>query len=155
MSWVKRLSMSSTSLCSFIMSWQAVSNGLSSVLSPKREGSSDIIAAATSKRLDIPSPRAARPAIAATRSIEGLLRSVRNTHTVEGSQLTAPVIDRLNDVVQQVENDPAVVTAWAATDVMPYPKDQRSPQAARALLQSEIARWAQVVRENGIQPPGQ
>jgi hypothetical protein len=38
---------------------------------------------------------------------------------------------------------------------VPYPKDQRSPQAAQALLHSEIARWAQVVRENNIQPPGQ
>jgi len=28
-------------------------------------------------------------------------------------------------------------------------------QAAQALLHSEIARWAQVVRENNIQPPGQ
>ena len=67
----------------------------------------------------------------------------------------APVIDRLNSVLQQVEDDPAAVKAWAATGVVPYPKDQRSPQAAQALLHSEIARWAQVVRENNIQPPGQ
>jgi tripartite-type tricarboxylate transporter receptor subunit TctC len=65
------------------------------------------------------------------------------------------VIDRLNVVLQQVEDDPGVVKAWAATGVVPYPKDQRSPQAAQALLHSEIARWAQVVRENDIQPPGQ
>ena len=49
----------------------------------------------------------------------------------------------------------AVVKAWAAPGVAPYPKDQRSPQAAQALLHSEIARWAQVVRENNIKPPGQ
>ena len=65
------------------------------------------------------------------------------------------MIDRLNMVLQQVEDDPAAVKAWAATGVVPYPKDQRSPQAAQALLHSEIARWAQVVRENNIQPPGQ
>jgi tripartite-type tricarboxylate transporter receptor subunit TctC len=67
----------------------------------------------------------------------------------------APVIDRLNVVLQQVEDDPAVVKTWAATGVVTYPKDQRSRQAAQALLHSEIARWAQVVRENNIQPPGQ
>ena len=65
------------------------------------------------------------------------------------------MIDRPNVVLQQVEDDPAVGKAWAATGVVPYPKDQRSPQAAQALLHSEIARWAQVVRENDIQPPGQ
>ena len=32
----------------------------------------------------------------------------------------------------------------------PYPKDQRTPAAARAILKSEIARWGQVVRDNNI-----
>ena len=49
-------------------------------------------------------------------------------------------------------DDPAIVKAWADTGVSPYPKDQRSPQAAQALLRSEIARWGQVVRENDIKP---
>jgi hypothetical protein len=47
--------------------------------------------------------------------------------------------------------DPAIVKSWADTGVVPYPKDQRSPAAARALLKSEIARWGQVVRDNNIQ----
>lgn len=62
------------------------------------------------------------------------------------------VIDKLSAVVQGVMNDPAIVKAWADTGVTPFPKDQRSPQAAQALLQSEIARWSQVVRENNIKP---
>jgi tripartite-type tricarboxylate transporter receptor subunit TctC len=62
------------------------------------------------------------------------------------------VIDKLNAVVQGVMSDPAIVKAWADTGVTPFPKDQRSPQAAQALLQSEIARWSQVVRENNIKP---
>jgi tripartite-type tricarboxylate transporter receptor subunit TctC len=66
-----------------------------------------------------------------------------------------PVIDKLNGVLQQVADDPAILKSWADTGVAPYPKDQRSPQAAQALLKSEIARWGQVVRENDIQPPGQ
>jgi tripartite-type tricarboxylate transporter receptor subunit TctC len=62
------------------------------------------------------------------------------------------VVDKLNGVLQGVMDDPAIVKAWADTGVSPYPKDQRSPQAAQALLRSEIARWGQVVRENNIKP---
>jgi len=62
------------------------------------------------------------------------------------------VIDKLSAVLLGVLDDPAIVKAWAETGVTPFAKDQRSPQAAQALLQSEIARWSQVVRENNIQP---
>ena len=34
----------------------------------------------------------------------------------------------------------------------PFAKDQRSPQAAQALMHSEVVRWSQVVRDNNIQP---
>ena len=51
----------------------------------------------------------------------------------------------------EIMADPAIVKSWADTGVAPYPKDQRSPAAARALLKSEIARWGQVVRDNNIQ----
>ena len=66
-----------------------------------------------------------------------------------------PVIDKLSEALQQVEEESAIVESWAATGVRPYPKDQRSPQAAQRLLHSEIARWAQVVLDNNIQPSGQ
>jgi tripartite-type tricarboxylate transporter receptor subunit TctC len=62
------------------------------------------------------------------------------------------IIDRLNAVLQGVMDDPATVKAWAETGVAPYPKDQRSPQAAQTLLHSEIVRWSQVVLDNNIQP---
>jgi hypothetical protein len=61
------------------------------------------------------------------------------------------VINTPNAVLQRVEDEPSVIQSWAATGVVPYPKDLRSPQAAQAILHSEIARWAQVVRENNIQ----
>jgi tripartite-type tricarboxylate transporter receptor subunit TctC len=61
-------------------------------------------------------------------------------------------IEKLNAVLQSVLDDPAIVKNWAATGVKPYPPDQRSPQAAQALMKSEIARWSEVVRENKIQP---
>jgi tripartite-type tricarboxylate transporter receptor subunit TctC len=62
------------------------------------------------------------------------------------------IIDKLNAVMQAALDDPAVLKIWAETGVAPYPKDQRSPQAAQVLLHSEIARWGQVVRDNKIQP---
>jgi hypothetical protein len=57
--------------------------------------------------------------------------------------------------LQEIMVDPAILKSWADTGVAPYPKDQRSPAAARALLRNEIARWGQVVRENNIQAPMQ
>jgi putative tricarboxylic transport membrane protein len=61
-------------------------------------------------------------------------------------------IEKLNGALQAVLDDPAIVKSWAASGVLPYAKDQRTPQAAQALFKSEIARWGEVVRENRIQP---
>ncbi len=61
------------------------------------------------------------------------------------------MVETLNAAVQEIIEDPAVVKAWAETGVAPFPKDQRSPEAARTLLNAEIARWGQVVRDNNIQ----
>ena len=63
------------------------------------------------------------------------------------------VINKLNGALQEIVSDPAIVKSWADTGVTPYPKEQRSPAAARALLKSEIARWTQVVHDNNIQGP--
>lgn len=63
------------------------------------------------------------------------------------------VIDKLNATLQEIVSDPAVAKPWAVTGVLPYPKDKRSPAAARAILKSEIARWSQVVRDNNIPAP--
>jgi putative tricarboxylic transport membrane protein len=60
------------------------------------------------------------------------------------------VITTLNDALQETVSDPAIVKIWAEQDVSPFPKDQRSPEAASALLKSEIARWGQVIRDNNI-----
>ena len=50
-------------------------------------------------------------------------------------------------------DDPAIVKSWTATGVLPYAREERSPQAAQALFKSEIARWSEVVRENKIHAP--
>jgi tripartite-type tricarboxylate transporter receptor subunit TctC len=65
----------------------------------------------------------------------------------------APIVERLNAVMQEIMADPALLKSWADTGVTPYPKDQRSTAAARTLLHSEIARWGQVVRDNNIEAP--
>lgn len=65
------------------------------------------------------------------------------------------IVEKLNSALQEIVADPAVLKSWADTGIAPYPKDQRGPAAARALLRSEIARWGQVVRDNNIQAPMQ
>jgi tripartite-type tricarboxylate transporter receptor subunit TctC len=60
------------------------------------------------------------------------------------------VVNKLNAALGEIVADPAVLKSWAAEGVSPYPEDQRSPAAARALLKSEILRWGQVIRDNDI-----
>lgn len=61
-----------------------------------------------------------------------------------------PVVRKLNAALQKTMNDPATIKAWAAQHVTPFPPAQRSPEAAAAFLKSEIARWGDVIRSNGI-----
>jgi len=61
-------------------------------------------------------------------------------------------IGKLNAVLGGVLEDPALVKSWADIGVSPYPENERSPQAAQALMRAEVARWSEVVRENKIQP---
>jgi len=62
------------------------------------------------------------------------------------------VIDTLNAALEEaVVTDPAILKKWDIEGVSPYPHDQRSPAAGRAILASEIARWGAVIRDNHIQ----
>jgi len=51
------------------------------------------------------------------------------------------IIDKLNSALQEIVADPAILKSWAESGVAPYPKDERSPAATRAMLKREIARW--------------
>jgi tripartite-type tricarboxylate transporter receptor subunit TctC len=62
-------------------------------------------------------------------------------------------MEKLNGALQALLDDPAIVRSWTATGVLPYAKEQRSPEAAQAYFRSEIARWAEVIRDNGIHAP--
>jgi tripartite-type tricarboxylate transporter receptor subunit TctC len=61
-----------------------------------------------------------------------------------------PIIRILNEALQKAVSDPAIIRGWAAQDVSVFPSDQRSPAAAITLLQTEITRWGQVIRDNNI-----
>ena len=65
------------------------------------------------------------------------------------------IVEKLNSALQEIVADPAILKSWAESGVAPYPKDERSPAAARAMLKREIARWGDVVRDNNIQAPMQ
>jgi tripartite-type tricarboxylate transporter receptor subunit TctC len=63
-----------------------------------------------------------------------------------------PIVEKVNGVLQAAAEDPMILKLWADTGVKPYPRGQRSPEAAQMLLRSEIVRWGEVVRDNKIQP---
>ncbi|HEY1474982.1 MAG TPA: tripartite tricarboxylate transporter substrate-binding protein [Pseudolabrys sp.] len=60
------------------------------------------------------------------------------------------VIKKLNAALEGVVSDPEVLKVWTAEGVSAFPKDQRSPEAARKFLMSEIARWGKVIQDNDI-----
>jgi tripartite-type tricarboxylate transporter receptor subunit TctC len=60
------------------------------------------------------------------------------------------VINTLNAAMQEAVSDPTIIKSWDAEGLFIYPKEMRTPAAANALLQSEIARWGEVIRENNI-----
>jgi tripartite-type tricarboxylate transporter receptor subunit TctC len=60
------------------------------------------------------------------------------------------VVDKLNAALQEVVADPAIQKIWAGEGVSGFPKEQRSAEAGRELMTSEIARWGQVIRDNDI-----
>jgi len=60
------------------------------------------------------------------------------------------VIKTLNAALQGAVTDPAIVKTWTAEGFSAFPKDQRSPAAAKAMFKSEAARWGKIIRDNNI-----
>ena len=60
------------------------------------------------------------------------------------------VIKTLNAALQEAVTDPAIVKTWTAEGFSAFPKDQRSPAAAKAMFKSEAARWGKIIRDNNI-----
>jgi len=60
------------------------------------------------------------------------------------------VIKKLNAAVNEVANDPVILKTWHDTGVVAFPSDMRTPAAGEKYLKSEMARWAQVIKDNDI-----
>lgn len=61
-----------------------------------------------------------------------------------------PIIDKLNAAMRTALTDPKVKKTYAEGGLDFYPASEQTPEAAAALLKSEIVRWGQVVRDNHI-----
>ena len=61
-----------------------------------------------------------------------------------------PIIDKLNAALRTALADPKVQKTYAEGGLDFYPAEEETPEAAAALLKSEIVRWGQVVRDNHI-----
>jgi tripartite-type tricarboxylate transporter receptor subunit TctC len=61
-----------------------------------------------------------------------------------------PIVNKLNAALRVALNNPKVKKLFADGGMDEYPPDQETPEAAAALLKSEIALWGQVVRDNHI-----
>ena len=61
-----------------------------------------------------------------------------------------PIIAKLNAALRTALADRKVQKTYAEGGLDFYPADEETPEAAAALLKSEIVRWGQVVRDNKI-----
>jgi tripartite-type tricarboxylate transporter receptor subunit TctC len=61
-----------------------------------------------------------------------------------------PIVDKLNSALRVALADPKVRKLYADGGMGEYPVNQETPEAAAALLKSEIALWGDVVRANHI-----
>jgi tripartite-type tricarboxylate transporter receptor subunit TctC len=61
-----------------------------------------------------------------------------------------PIIDKLNAALRVALADPKLKKLYADGGMDEYPPEKETPEAAAALLKSEIKRWGEVVRTNQI-----
>jgi tripartite-type tricarboxylate transporter receptor subunit TctC len=61
-----------------------------------------------------------------------------------------PIINKLNSALRAALADAKLKKTFADGGMDPYPQDEESPEAARALLQREITLWGEVIRANHI-----
>ena len=61
-----------------------------------------------------------------------------------------PIVDRLNTALRDALADAKVAQDLRGRRHGPYPPDEETPEAAAALLKSEIKLWGDVIRANNI-----
>lgn len=62
----------------------------------------------------------------------------------------AAVVERLNQAMEFALADPTVRARFSELGTVLFPDGQRGPAATRRQLESEVARWARVIREAGV-----
>ena len=62
-----------------------------------------------------------------------------------------PIVDKLNAALRHALADARVKKTFADGGMDLFPPDQHTPEAASALLKSEIKLWGDVIRANNIQ----
>ena len=61
-----------------------------------------------------------------------------------------PVIDKLNVALRHALNDARVKKTFGDGGMEIYPADRQTPDAANALLKSELKLWGDVIKANNI-----
>jgi tripartite-type tricarboxylate transporter receptor subunit TctC len=61
------------------------------------------------------------------------------------------IIDRLNQALRAALDDPKVIKSFAVNEATVFPSAQQSPEAAAALVHTEIIRWGEIIRANKIE----
>jgi len=61
-----------------------------------------------------------------------------------------PIIEKLNSALRAALSDAKLRKTYNDGGMDLYPKDQQTPQAAQALLKSEVKLWGDVIRANNI-----
>ena len=61
-----------------------------------------------------------------------------------------PIVDKLNAALRATLADPKVQQLFAAGGMVSFPPNEQTPEAASALLKSEIKLWGDVIRANHI-----
>jgi tripartite-type tricarboxylate transporter receptor subunit TctC len=61
-----------------------------------------------------------------------------------------PIVDKLNSALHAALVDPKAQHTFAEGGMDPFPPEEETPEAARALLKREIKLWGDVIRANNI-----
>ena len=64
-----------------------------------------------------------------------------------------PIVDKLYAALEEAYADKTLLEAWERAGLALYPKEQRTPDAAKTMLRQEIERWGLVIQENKIEAP--
>lgn len=62
-----------------------------------------------------------------------------------------PIIDKLTSALQAALADPTVVSRFGELSMTPVNRERATPEALDAFLKAEVAKWAPIIKEAGVQ----